>query len=131
MPKLTTQQAQSQVTLFIADMVRRGIASTEQLARLNGFLTCMCYNGDIDPYIMGDIYSDYEKHLGGDSNPMVPLWVEELINNFKIYLANNRYQRDKRTMMDGYLMALQHQRLIDPWQAYAVIQQYEKELANV
>ena len=131
MPKLTTQQAQSQVTLFVADMVCRGIARTEQLAHLNGFLTCMCYNGDIDPYIMGDIYSDYEKHLGGDSNPMVPLWVEELINNFKIYLANDQYQRDKRTMMDGYLMALQHQRLIDPWQAYAVIQQYEKELANV
>lgn len=131
MPKLTTQQAQSQVTLFVADMVCRGIARTEQLARLNGFLTCMCYNGDIDPYIMDDIYSDYEKHLGGDSNPMVPLWVEDLINNFKIYLANDQYQRDKRTMMDGYLMALQHQRLIDPWQAYAVIQQYEKELANV
>ena len=131
MPKLTTQQAQSQVTLYVADMVCRGIASTEQLARLNGFLTCMCYNGDIDPYIMDDIYSDYEKHLGGDSNSMVPLWVEDLINNFKIYLANDQYQRDKRTMMDGYLMALQHQRLIDPWQAYAVIQQYEKELANV
>ena len=131
MPKLTTQQAQSQVTLFVADMVRRGIASTEQLARLNGFLTCMCYNGDIDSYIMGDIYSDYEKHLCSDSKPMVPLWVEDLINRFKAYLAHDQYNRDKRTMMDGYLMALQHQRLIDPWQAYAVIQQYEKELANV
>lgn len=130
MPKLTTQQAQSQVTLYVADMVRRGIANTEQLARLNGFLTCMCHNGDIDSYMMDDIYSDYEKHLGSDSNPMVPLWVEELINHFKIYLTNDQYQRDKRIMLDGYLMALQHQRLIDPWQAYHIIQSYEKELAN-
>ena len=55
----------------------------------------------------------------------------DLINRFKAYLAHDQYNRDKRTMMDGYLMAFQHQRLIDPWQAYAVIQQYEKELANV
>lgn len=32
-------------------------------------------------------------------------------------------------MMDAYLMALQHQRLIDPWQVNAVIKAYEKELA--
>ena len=57
--------------------------------------------------------------------------IINLINRFKAYLAHDQYNRDKRTMMDGYLMALQHQRLIDPWQAYAVIQQYEKELANV
>ena len=37
-----------------------------------------------------------------------------LINRFKAYLAHDQYNRDKRTMMDGYLMALQHQRLIDP-----------------
>nr|WP_312538969.1 hypothetical protein [Moraxella sp. CTOTU47616] len=54
-----------------------------------------------------------------------------LINRFKAYLAHDQYNRDKRTMMDGYLMALQHQCLIDPWQAYAVIKAYEKELANV
>ena len=57
--------------------------------------------------------------------------IINLINRFKAYLAHDQYNRDKRTMMDGYLMALQHQCLIDPWQAYAVIQQYEKELANV
>ena len=53
-----------------------------------------------------------------------------LINRFKAYLAHDQNQRDKRAMMDGYLMALQHQRLIDPWQAYAVIKAYEKELTN-
>ena len=57
--------------------------------------------------------------------------IINLINRFKAYLAHDQYNRDKRTMMDGYLMALQHQRLIDPWQAYAVIKAYEKELANV
>ena len=28
-----------------------------------------------------------------------------LINRFKAYLAHDQYNRDKRTMMDGYLMA--------------------------
>lgn len=54
-----------------------------------------------------------------------------LINRCKAYLAVDRYGQDKVQIMRGYLLALQHQRLIDPWQAYAVIQQYEKELANV
>ena len=54
-----------------------------------------------------------------------------LINRCKAYLAVDRYGQDKVQTMRGYLLALQHQRLIDHWQAYAVIQQYEKELANV
>ena len=54
-----------------------------------------------------------------------------LINRCKAYLAVDRYGQDKVQTMRGYLLALQHQRLIDQWQAYAVIQQYEKELANV
>jgi hypothetical protein len=31
----------------------------------------------------------------------------DLINRFKAYLAHDQNNRDKRTMMDGYLMALQ------------------------
>ena len=54
-----------------------------------------------------------------------------LINRCKAYLAVDRYGQDKVQTMRGYLLALQYQRLIDPWQAYTVIQQYEKELANV
>ena len=57
--------------------------------------------------------------------------IINLINRCKAYLAVDRYGQDKVQTMRGYLLALQHQRLIDPWQAYAVIQQYEKELANV
>ena len=57
--------------------------------------------------------------------------IINLINRCKAYLAVDRYGQDKVQTMRGYLLAFQHQRLIDPWQAYAVIQQYEKELANV
>lgn len=57
--------------------------------------------------------------------------IINLINRFKAYLAHDQYNRDKHTMMDGYLMALQHQGLIDPWMAYDIITSYEKEFANV
>lgn len=57
--------------------------------------------------------------------------IINLINRCKAYLAVYRYGQDKVQTMRGYLLALQHQRLIDPWQAYAVIKAYEKELANV
>ena len=54
-----------------------------------------------------------------------------LINRCKAYLAVDRYGQDKVQTMRGYLLALQHQDLIDPWQAYHIIQEYEQELANV
>ena len=54
-----------------------------------------------------------------------------LINRCKAYLAVDRYGQDKVQTMRGYLLALQHQGLIDPWMAYDTITSYEKELANV
>jgi len=130
MTYITKDQALNQIDLYIADLGKCGLSKTEKLSRLNGFLTCMCHSGELDPYLMGDLYTDYENRLANDNNPALPLGVQEFINRFKIYLAHDQYQRDKRTMMDGYLMALQHQRLIDPWQAYQISQEYEKELAN-
>ena len=55
----------------------------------------------------------------------------DLINRLKAYLAVDRYGQDKVQTMRGYLLALQHQGLIDPWMAYDIITTYEKELANV
>ena len=55
----------------------------------------------------------------------------DLINRLKAYLAVDRYGQDKVQTMRGYLLALQHQGLICPWEAYNVIADYEKELANV
>ena len=55
----------------------------------------------------------------------------DLINRCKAYLAVDRYGQDKVQTMRGYLLALQHQGLIDPWMAYDIITSYEKELANV
>ena len=54
-----------------------------------------------------------------------------LINRCKAYLAVDRYGQDKMQTMRGYLLALQHQGLIEPWLAYAIITSYEEELANV
>ena len=136
MDMLTDKQSADLINQFKAELARRGLSHAERLQRFSGFLTCMCHFAAIDGYQMRDIFTEYEKHLSTQVTliqPESPLSEStlELINRFKIYLANTQYQRDKCTMMDGYLMALQHQRLIDQWQAYAVIQQYEKELANV
>ena len=53
-----------------------------------------------------------------------------LIDRCKTYLTNDRYGQDKVTILRGYLLSLQHQGLINPWQAYAIIHRYEKEIAN-
>ena len=47
-----------------------------------------------------------------------------LINRCKAYLAVDRYGQDKVQTMRGYLLALQHQGLIDPWMAYDIITSY-------
>lgn len=125
---------QSQIKLLItgyqSELAQRNLSTVEREQRFNGFLACMCHFGEIEPYQMSDFYTKYQKELSTQKQPITDS-VKELINRFKTYLAHDQYQSDKRTMMYGYLMALQHQRLIDPWNAHEIIKEYEQELANV
>ena len=131
MDMMTDTQATQLIDMFKAELARRGLSHAERLQRFSGFLTCMCHFAAIEGYQMRDIFTEYEKKLSCEPKTSKYDDAMVLVNRLKAYLAVDRYGQDKVQTMRGYLLALQHQRLIDQWQAYAVIQQYEKELANV
>lgn len=128
MDMLTDKQSSDLINLFKAELARRGLSHAERLQRFSGFLTCMCHFAAIEGFQMRDIFTEYEKALSTQKPSLDD--VMEWVNRCKNYLAVDRYGQDKVTILRGYLLALQHQGLIDPWTSYDIITRYEKELAN-
>ena len=128
---MTDPQATHLYDMLKAVMQRRGLFHSERFQLFSGFLTCLCHFAAIEGYQMRDIFTEYEKKLSCEPKTSKYDDAMVLVNRLKAYLAVDRYGQDKVQTMRGYLLALQHQGLIDPWMAYDIITSYEKELANV
>lgn len=118
---MNTTQAIQLIEQYKVELAVRCVPAIKCIERFNGFLVALHQLDIITSKQMGSIYTAYHQQLFQAQS------TEQLIADFKIYLSHDRYNRDKITMMEGFLRALQQQQQIDVWQSYQVLEQYKQE----